>query len=61
MKDDYLKTCIVDPISRKFLLYSESGEEKTVTCESVDEFMNALNFVRSTLKDSESLKYKELE
>jgi hypothetical protein len=60
MQDDYLKTCIVDPISRKFVLYSESGKEKTVTCDSVEEFMNALSFVRSTLRDSESLKYREL-
>lgn len=60
MQNDYLKTCIVDPISRKFVLYSESGKEKTVACESVEEFMNALSFVRSTLKDSESLKYREL-
>jgi hypothetical protein len=60
MSDDYLKTCVVDPISRKFLLYSESGKEKTVECDSVEEFMNALSFVRSTLKDSESLKYREL-
>jgi hypothetical protein len=58
MEDDYLKTCVVDPVSRTFLLYSESGKEKTVTCETVEEFMNALAFVRTTLKDEESLKYK---
>lgn len=59
MQDDYLKTCVVDPISRKFLLYSVNGNERTVTCDTIEEFMNALAFVRSTLKDDESLKYRD--
>lgn len=51
MQDDYLTRCVVDPIKRTVYLYSSEGAEKTVTCETVDEFMNVLEFVRSTLKE----------
>ena len=29
-------------------LYSEGGEKRTVDCDTVQEFMNVLNFVRAT-------------
>jgi hypothetical protein len=32
-------------------MYSNEGTEKEVECETVDEFMNVLNFVRATLND----------
>jgi len=51
MQDEYLTRCVVDPIKRKVYMYSNEGTEREVECETVDEFMNVLNFVRATLKD----------
>ena len=56
MQDEYLSRCVVDPIKRTVYLYSSEGSEREVVCETVDEFMNVLEFVRSTL-DEETLSY----
>jgi hypothetical protein len=56
MKDEYLTRCVVDPLKRTVYLYSSEGSEKEVSCETVDEFMNVLNFVRATL-DEDTLSY----
>ena len=46
MEDDCLTSCVVDTLQRKVHLYSDEGEAKTVECETVEEFMNVLHFVR---------------
>ena len=51
MTDAYLTRCVVDPLKRKIYLYSSEGDEKTVDCETVDQFMNMLLFVRDTAGD----------
>lgn len=56
MQDEYLSRCVVDPIKRTVYLYSSEGSEKKVTCDTVDEFMNVLEFVRATV-DEETLSY----
>ena len=56
MQDEYLSRCVVDPVKRTVYLYSSEGSEKQVTCETVEEFMNVLEFVRATL-DEETLSY----
>lgn len=56
MQDEYLTRCVVDPIKRTVYLYSSEGSEKEVTCETVEEFMNVLDFVRATV-DEETLSY----
>jgi hypothetical protein len=56
MQDEYLSRCVVDPIKRTVYLYSSEGSEKQVTCDTVDEFMNVLDFVRATV-DEETLSY----
>jgi hypothetical protein len=56
MNDEYLTRCVIDPISRKVHLFSNEGSEKEVVCETVQEFMNVLKFVRETL-DEETLSY----
>jgi len=56
MKDEYLSRCVVDPIKRTIYLYSNEGSEKEVTCETVDEFMSVLEFVRTTV-DEKTLSY----
>ena len=42
MQDDYLTRCVVDPVARKFYLYSEQGDERVIDCETVDQFMSCL-------------------
>lgn len=49
MKDEYLSRCVVDPVKRTVYLYSTEGSEKEVKCDTVDEFMNVLSFVRDTV------------
>lgn len=56
MQDEYLSRCVVDPIKRTVYLYSNEGSEKEVVCDTVDEFMNVLEFVRTTV-DEDVLSY----
>ncbi len=56
MQDEYLTRCVIDPVKRTVYLYSSEGSEKEVVCETVDEFMNVLEFVRATV-DEETLSY----
>jgi hypothetical protein len=56
MQEEYLSRCVVDPIKRTVYLYSSEGSEKEVVCDTVDEFMNVLDFVRATV-DEETLSY----
>ena len=51
MNDAYLTRCVVDTLKRKIYMYSSEGDEKTVDCETVDQFMNMLLFVRDTAGD----------
>ena len=51
MDDEYLTRCVVDPLKRKLYLYSSEGEEKTVDCETMDQFMSVLRFVRETTSE----------
>ena len=56
MQDEFLTRCVVDPLKRTVYLYSSDGNEKQVSCETVQEFMNVLDFVRATL-DENTLSY----
>jgi len=56
MQDEYLARCVVDPVKRTVYLYSNEGSEKEVVCETVDEFMSVLDFVRATV-DEDTLSY----
>ena len=50
-EEDFLSRCVVDPVARKFYLYSEQGDEKVVECETVDQFMSVLELVRDSCND----------
>ena len=56
MQDEYLTRCVVDPLKRTVYLYSNEGGTKEVVCETVEQFMNVLDFVRATV-DEETLSY----
>ena len=54
--EEYLSRCVVDTLARKFYLYSSEGGEKVVECETVEQFMNVLEVVRTQV-DEETLVY----
>jgi len=56
MQDEFLSRCVVDPLKRTVYLYSSDGNEKQVSCETVEQFMNVLEFVRATVNE-ETLSY----
>lgn len=49
--EEFLTRCVVDTLSRKFYLYSSEGGEKVVECETVDQFMNVLEVVRTQVSE----------
>ena len=52
MQDEYLTRCVVDPMNRKFFIYSSEGDERVVDCETIDQFMSVLDLVRSQCADN---------
>ena len=56
MDNDYLTSCVVDPSKRTVRIYSSEGEEREIKCDTTEEFMNVLSFVRATL-DEDTLSY----
>tara|TARA_B100000287_G_scaffold156116_1_gene147250 strand:+ start:464 stop:661 length:198 start_codon:yes stop_codon:yes gene_type:complete len=57
MSDDaWLTRCVVNTTSRSFRLYSSDGNEREVTCDTPEEFMNVLQLCRETL-DEDTLAY----
>ena len=51
MNDDLLSKCVIDTNKRTVYLYSDGGDKKTVNCDTVEEFMNVLNFVRDKVEE----------
>ena len=49
--EDFLSRCVVDTLARKFYLYSSEGSERIVECETVDQFMNVLEVVRTQVSE----------
>ena len=48
MQDEFLTKCVVDPSTRKFYIYSNEGDSKVVDCETMEQFMSVLSFIRDT-------------
>ena len=49
--EEVLTRCVVDTFARKFYLYSSEGGERTVECQSMNQFMNVLEVVRAQVSD----------
>ena len=56
MTQEFLTRCVVDPLRQTVYLYSSDGNEKQVSCETLEQFMNVLEFVRATVNE-ETLSY----
>jgi hypothetical protein len=51
MQDEYLTRCVVDPTRKTIYIYSNEGTEQELVCETTDQFMNVLQFVRATVEE----------
>lgn len=49
--EEYVESVLIDVQKRSIKMFSNLGDENSVTCDTVDEFMNVLKFVRDTLED----------
>ena len=59
MDDDTVLGVVVDLCSRRFLLLSEEGQQKIVSCEDPDLFMRVLKVCTDKL-DETQIKYEDL-
>ena len=50
--EEFLSRCVIDTLARKFYLYSTEGNEKIVQCETVEQFMNVLEVVRTQVSEN---------
>lgn len=57
--EEYLTRCVVDPLRKTVYIYSNEGTEQELVCETTDQFMNVLNFIRVTV-DEDILAYAPL-
>ena len=59
MLDDSFVGVVVDICARSFLVLSDEGREKKVTCDDVDQFMRVLKVCNDTLP-IELIKYDSI-
>ncbi len=59
MNDDFVNRTVIDVCNRSFLIISDDGEEKTVTCETTEQFMDVMEVVTELLQP-ERIKYADL-
>ena len=57
--DDFVLLVEIDVCSRSFILLSENGSERLISCETTDEFMRVLR-VCDQLLPPDAIIYKEL-
>ena len=59
MEDDCVNRTIIDVCNRSFLIISDDGEEKFITCETPEQFMDVMEVVNKLL-DPERIEYAGL-
>jgi len=52
-ENGYLTRVVVDTCLRKFYLYSDLGETKTVECETTQQFVDVLELVRALVPEKD--------
>ena len=62
-EEEYLTRVVIDVSSRTFRMYSNEGEVREVDCDTYEDFMNVLEFIRDFeevgLLDSNIVVYSE--
>ena len=56
---EYVQGVVIDICSRSFLLLSNTGDEKFVECDTVEQFMNVLEVCTVNLNEDE-IEYVDL-
>lgn len=56
--EENLESVLIDTQKKEFKLFSSHGNEKVVECETTDQFMNVLCFVRDSV-DEDMIFYKK--
>lgn len=51
--EEFLTRCVVDLSTRQIHIYSNMGHERHVPCETSDQFMNVLKFIRESIDESQ--------
>ncbi len=59
MSGDVVNRTIIDVCTRSFLIISDDGEERMITCETTEQFMNVMEVVNKLL-DPERIEYSNL-
>tara|TARA_B100001123_G_scaffold198200_1_gene225470 strand:- start:128 stop:340 length:213 start_codon:yes stop_codon:yes gene_type:complete len=59
MDDDFINRTIIDVCNRSFLLISDDGEERLITCETTEQFMDVKEVVHKLL-ETERIEYAGL-
>ena len=59
MDDDFINRTIIDVCNRSFLLISDDGEERLITCETTEQFMDVLEVVTNQA-DPDLIEYTDL-
>ncbi len=59
MDDDFINRTIIDVCNRSFLLISDDGEERVITCETTEQFMDVKEVVHKLL-EPKRIKYASL-
>ena len=59
MDDDFINRTIIDVCNRSFLLISDDGEERLITCETTEQFMDVKDVVHKLL-ETERIEYAGL-
>ena len=57
--DDFVNRTIIDVCTRSFLIISDDGEERMITCETTEQFMDVMEVVKKLL-DPERIEYSNL-
>ena len=57
--DDFVNRRIIDVCTRSFLIISDDGEERMITCETTEQFMDVMEVVNKLL-DPERIEYSNL-
>ncbi len=53
MQDEFLTRCVVDPVKRKFYLYSNEGQERIVECDDPEQFIAVLRVTKAMLPEGD--------
>ena len=49
--EEYLTRVVIDTCALTFRLYSNEGDERIITCDSLEEFMNLLDLIRKVVDE----------